>query len=235
MIDLKGYTGFALMKGDKSLEANRITLYCHLNNINVVYFDKRDDCTEVFVPVGSVEWCLQSLGRNVVPDYYPDWLKSYLHRRVWREDKWPLGRRVFIKPSDKYKRFTGFETTGTWKKKKKPPFWCSDILHFNKEWRSYISNGKILNSSWYWNYIWGVSDQDNMPEIPELNLNIPEGYCGAVDFGTFGNDDQVALIEAHHPFSCGWYGDIKDDEIYLQWAIDGWIYMKEGRYEKERS
>jgi len=32
-------------------------------------------------------------------------------------------------------------------------------------------------------------------------------------------------LEAHPPFACGWYG--KNTEIYLQWIIDGWIYLKE--------
>lgn len=215
MLDLKGYTGFALMKGDNSLEAQRLSLYCLLNKVLLIRLDKKSRVPELYVPCGSVEWCLQSLDMEVTPDYYPDWLSNRLYRKVWKEDKWPL-KKVFIKPSDKYKRFSGFCTTGTYKKKKKPPFWCSDIIEFTNEWRYYISNRKVLCSGWYW------GDEVNTPDPPELTIWTPKGFCGAIDFGTL-KTGEFALVEVNHPFACGWYG--KDDENYFQWLIDGWLYM----------
>jgi hypothetical protein len=217
MIDLKGYQGFALMKGDRSIEASKLELYCSLNSIPIVRIDKDISCSDEYVPCGGVEWCLECLGKKVVPDYYPEWLSEFLYRKVWRTDKWPLGKKVFIKPAGKYKRFTGFVTTGTYKKKKKPPFWCSDIVHFVNEWRYYVADGKILCGEWYW------GDEVNTPEAPKLDINIPEGYCGAIDFGML-KEEKLALIEVQHPFSCGWYG--KDIELYAQWLVSGWDYMR---------
>lgn len=225
MINLKGYIGFALMRGDRSIEASKLELYCSLNNIPVIRVDKDISCSDEYIPCGSVDWCLTCLGKEIIPDYYPDWLSGFLYRKVWKADRWPLGKKVFIKPADKYKRFTGFATTGTYKKKKKPPFWCSDIVYFVNEWRYYVADGKILCGEWY------SGNESLTPEAPELNIDIPKDYCGAIDFGVVGIN-KIALVEAHHPIACGWYG--KDIELYARWLVSGWDYMKEGKYEKER-
>jgi len=217
MLNLKQFKGFALVKGDTSVEANSLLLYSVLHDIPRKMIPKGVRCPEDFVPNGSVEWCLASLNKTCTPDYYPEWLLPHLHRRVWREDKWLL-EPVFIKPADRYKRFNGFVTTGSYRKKKKPPFWCSTIVQFENEWRYYISHGKVLTSGWY------SGDEINTPQSPPLNIEIPSSYCGAVDFG-FLKTGEFALVEANHPFACGWYG--KDTENYLQWLVDGWEYMLE--------
>lgn len=222
MINLSGHSGFALLKNDNSSEANAIAIHCLMNNISLIKMDKTTKCPEDLIPCGDINWCMLSLGREVTPDYYPGWLTPYLYRKVWREDKWPL-KKVFIKPSDKYKRFDGFIATGTYKKKKSPPFYCSEITHFQNEWRYYITKGKVVASGWY------LGDEVNTPEAPILNINIPAYYSGAVDFGITTKGD-LALVEAQHPFSCGWYGAQKDNGVFLQWLVDGWVYMKENTY-----
>lgn len=227
MLDLKEHAGFALMIGDTSIEASRLTMFCHLNDIKLIRINKKHIFPSNYIPCGSVEWCESILGKHIIPDYYPEWLHEYLHRKVWKADKWPL-EKVFIKCSDRYKRFTGFVTTGTYKGKKKPPYWCSEIVHFENEWRYYISNGKVLCSGWY------SGDEENTPDAPELNIEIPSDFCGAVDFGTLRKPEiypheefsVLALVESQHPFSCGWYGPREQDHLYFQWMIDGWIYMK---------
>lgn len=220
MINLKGYTGFALIKADSSLEAQRLSLFCLTKDIPLIRVDMKSKCPDNYTPSGSVEWCLNSLSYSVTPDYYPEWLSDYLFRKVWREDKWILGQKLFVKPADTYKRFTGFVTTGTYKKKKKPPLIWSEVVSFMNEWRYYIADGKVLCSGWYW------GDEVNTPDPPELTIDIPKGFYGALDFGTLKNGT-LALIESHHPFACGWYGKYEDDHLYFQWLIDGWKYMKE--------
>ena len=171
---------------------------------------------ENHIPVGSVEFCLKTLGKSVIPDYYPVFLIKHQYRTVWETDVWPLGKKVFIKPADKYKRFTGFVTNGGYKGKKKPPYWCSDVVQFTNEWRYYVANGKILTGEWYY------GDEINTPDAPTLDIEIPSNYCGALDFGTL-KTGEIALVEANHPFACGWYG--KDYKLYAQWIIEGWKYM----------
>lgn len=220
-IDLKNYKGFCFLKKDDSWERACITMVCTVHDIPHIGIDIKEPCPKDYVPSGSVEWCLQCLGLDLIPNYYPNWLSGSLHRKVWKDNKWPLGKRVFIKPADKYKRFDGFKTTGSYRKKKKPPFWCSDIVEFKDEWRYYISRGKVLTGEWY------DGDEINTPEAPELNINIPKDFHGTLDFG-MTNLGNLALVEAHHPFSCGWYG--KSNEIYVQWLIDGWNYLQNYPY-----
>lgn len=211
---------FAIQKEEaSSREGVAVHQTCVLEKWPVAIIRDPKDVPLGHTPCGTVEWVLAVLGNKVIPDYYPDFLQPYLHREVWKAEEWPLGKKVFIKPADKYKRFTGFVTNGGYRKKKKPPYWCSDIVSFQNEWRYYISNGKILDSGWYW------GDEDKMPDPPILNIDFPSDYCGAVDFGML-DSGELALVEANHPFSCGWYGI--NHKAYVQWLNDGWEYMKKG-------
>jgi len=218
-VNLYSYKGFALITQNKSLEAGRLILLCSIKNISLIKINKKEKCPDDYIPCGSVEWCINSLGFNITPDYYPEWAKDFLHRKVWKSSEWLLGKKLFVKPADRYKRFTGFVTDGYYKGKKKPPLWYSDIVQFENEWRYYVSYGKVICSGWYW------GDQINTPDAPELNIKIPESYSGALDFGA-DKKGQLILIESQHPFACGWYGKHEEDYLYFQWLIDGWVYMK---------
>ena len=250
-IDLKGYKGFKILKSDHSLEANRLHAFCYMNDIPLLKVDKpfvtgrpgaygssgteelhkailmKEDVEKDYIPCGSVEWCEKLLGQHIKPEYYPIWLNHFLHRKVWVSEEWILGRKLFVKPSDRYKRFTGFVTTGTYKKKKKPPFWYSEIVTFENEWRCYVTDGIVKACEWYY------GDEINTPEISitgdvikTLQLFIPPMYSGALDIGYIKSIGELAVIESQHPFACGWYGKQEDDYKYFQWLIDGWIYMK---------
>jgi hypothetical protein len=213
-INLYNYKGFCFQTTDTSSEFKKLYAFCILNDIPIIKVKKT--CPKDYVPSGSVEWCLSLLSYPVFPDYYPEWLSPYLYRKVWREDKWLLGRPLFVKPADKYKRFTGFVTYGTYAKKKKPPYWYSEVVTFTNEWRYYISNGNVLCGEWYY----GEKEQ----KAPPLPFNILTTYSGALDFGTL-KTGKFALIESQHPFACGWYGT--DVSLYAQWLINGWRHMNE--------
>ena len=234
MINLKEYKGFALLKKDNSKEAQAVMITCALQKIPYIRVNKKETLPKEYVPCGSVEWIESILGYHPIPDYYPEFLSSdyasseYLYRKVWEADKWPLNETCFIKPADRYKRFTGFvHKAGSYKGKKKGPYWCSDVVNFVNEWRYYISNGKVLCGEWYW------GDEEKMPDAPRLEIwvsgfvikivNFPADFCGAVDFGET-DKGEFALIESQCPYSCGWYG--KNHEMYCKWVISGWEYMK---------
>ena len=210
-------SGFAIQSGDNSKESQCVCLYANYYKIPRKFFGKASDVPKGWVAVGSVRWAEEVMGKVITPDYYPVFLTDWVKRKVWRQDKWPYGSRVFIKPADAHKRFTGFVTTGTWKGKKKPPYWCSEIVKFTNEWRYYISNGKVIAAKW----CSGIEDVE-LP-APTLSINWPDDFCGAVDFGSYENGE-IALIESNSPFSCGWYGTLTEYEIYTKWLIDGWKY-----------
>lgn len=221
-MNLQKYKGIVLLKQDFSIEAKKINLYCTVNNIPILRINKNEFYPENYFPSGSVEWCSSLLNTKIIPEYYPKWLEDYFHRKIWYTDSWPLNKTCFIKPANKYKKFTGFvHRAGSYKNKKRNcTYWCSEIVEFNNEWRYYVADGKVLCSKWYW------GDEINTPKAPKLNINIPSKYCGALDFGTLKNG-KLALIEAQHPFSCGWYGANLDDiELYIEWLAKGWDYMK---------
>lgn len=197
-------------------EGQTIAAYCSLNQIPWRVVAKPSDVPADHVPVGAVDWVSKVLGGEQEPDYYPAFLQSWLHRKVWRADKWPLGHRVFIKPSDRHKRFTGFVTRGTWKGKKKPPFWCAEIVQFVSEWRWYVAAGEVIDAKW--------GSGEERP-VPDLNINWPRDYYAAVDFGLLSTG-QIALIESNSAFSCGWYGTMSQGANYAKWLAAGWEDLK---------
>lgn len=207
--------GFSLQRcrvHDK--EEMSIMQFCILNKVPYKLCLRPEDSPEGYAPVGTVEWCENFIPKEkTVPNYYPDFLKDHFHRKIWRADKWPMSPGIFIKPADKHKRFNGRVTLGGYKKKKKGPYWCSEVVEFTNEWRYYIADSKVLIAEWY------SGDEVNEPDPPELNINFPLNFCAALDFGTLSTGE-LALVEANSPYACGWYG--KDHKLYAEWLYKGW-------------
>lgn len=221
MIDLKNYSGFALEFNDDSPEARKLKYYCITNDIPLTQYKKKEEIPNNLVPVGSVKYIENILGYHPIPDYYPKWLENKLYRKVWYSDEWILNRKLFVKPLDRHKRFTGFVTKGTYSKKKKPPFVYSEIVTFINEWRYYISYGNNLGGHWY-------QGNNEFETVPKLDFYIPKEFTGTIDMG-ITNNGKFALVECHPPYSCGWYGDQSGSEIYFQWLVDGWdLLIKKG-------
>jgi hypothetical protein len=212
-----GYA-FDMGCGPRDHEINTLALHANGLKLPRQFFRNAKEIPKGWMPVGTVDFVESVLGRSFKPDYLPQFLSEWVHRKTWFADKWPYGHRVFIKPSDRHKRFTGFTTKGNWKGRKKGPFLCSEIVSFTNEWRYYVANGRLLTARWYW------GDDVNTPPAPELAIKWPDGFCGAVDFGTLA-DGRIALIEANHPYSCGWYGKLGEGAIYSEWLEAGWEYV----------
>lgn len=209
-------------------EEKVIKLFCMMNNIPYKIFIKASDVqsypNDYIIPFGSTKWFELCTNWKIIPNYYPEFLSSWLGRKVWQADSWPLNQKVFIKPADSHKRFNGRITTGGYHGKKRGPYWCSEIVHFVDEWRYYIADGKVIYAGWYI----GSTDEDK--PAPDLDISWPTDYTGAVDFGRT-DDNRILLIEAHEPYSCGWYGRVNDYQIYGNWVIKGWDYLK-NKYSK---
>jgi hypothetical protein len=214
--------GFAIQKSRNDWEGKCLSIVGCMQQIPCKLILDATQIPDGWVPSGTVEWVERALGTVVIPNYFPLFLKSYVTRTIWLTDKWPL-KKVFIKPSDRHKRFNGFITTGRYNKKKRSPYVCSEIVSFQNEWRYYVSYGKLIGAYWYL----GV---DDIPvDAPKLNIDWPENWCGTADFGTLP-DGKLELVEAHPPFACGWYG--KKHEEYAEFLTLGWKYLKEKGYEE---
>jgi len=192
----------------------------HLVRERPIDYSKMDIC-----PVGDVPFCEAVMVQQGVtiqrPDFYPPWLSGWLRRAVmYVEDgeyRNMSKRGWFVKRTDSYKSEParvippgGFLPTGSWA--------ISGLVNFVQEWRYYISNAKEVANGWY-----AGNDEDET--APHLGIEWPDGFCGAADFGRL-DDGTIALVEVHHPYACGWYGE--DHKAYLLWLIDGFEYMKRG-------
>lgn len=184
----------------------------HMNN--------HDDDT--VIPVGDVPFCEDVLRRQGVdiptPDYYPSWLYSFLYRRI-QLIKYPgianLPIRCFVKHADSYKTYaTGVLEAGVYPLSGR--YWISDVVEFTQEWRYYVSGGEVLTTGWYE----GLDEEEPAPDIP---IQWPRDFCGAVDFGRLSSG-KMALVECHHPYACGHYSD--SHELYAEWLCAGISYMK---------
>jgi hypothetical protein len=221
---------FALEKYDDFFENTVVKHHSLMNDIPIRRYETTDrvkkfeaeNPDEEYIVIGSIGWIESYLGFQPKPDYYPEFLSEWFGREIWETDKWPLNQRVFIKPSDKYKRFNGLITNGGYRGKKKPPYICSTTVKFEDEWRYYIANGKVIFSAWYQ----GKNKYVEEPTpAPVLDIDYPSDYCGAVDFGRT-DDGRILLVEAQHPYGIGWYGKTSDHKEFIEWSIAGWRYMK---------
>lgn len=219
MISYHDISGFAFENESLSYEANVVALWSNKHRIPRGAFKKASDVPANWIPVGSVNWVQSILGKIIKPDYYPEFCQSYIYRKIWFKDVWDKSTwPVFVKPADQYKRFDG-RIYGEIEPNLIGPFVFSELVNFHAEWRYYIVNGKVIYSAWYKGFPY-----ENEP-IPELNINIPADYCGSIDMG-LNNRGKLELVEAHHPFACGWYGKYTEAEIYIDWLVHGYNYIK---------
>lgn len=182
----------------------------------------RRECPPDAIPVGSVEFCEQSLPAETAPiDFFPEFLRGHLHREV-------VGPRLIREPLPE-PRFVKLATA--WKSRAFPSqvvaagewvptdilFYSAEPVRFVQEWRYYVSDRAVLATGWYD----GLDEEEPAPPLPRIDW--PNGYCGAVDFGRLSTG-QLALVEAHAPFAAGWYGD--DHSAYTMWLAEGWRYLQ---------
>jgi len=163
------------------------------------------------VPIGTVEFCERGFGKNR-KDFYPDFLSHRLCREVIRARRGQLYSERFVKDASAWKSSTesmvrpsGFLLhPGDWL--------VSEVINFRNEWRFYVADGSVVTTGWY------AGDDEDLP-APDPGVCWPENFSGAVDFGTM-DSGEIALVEAHAPFACGWYGE--DHRDYALWQALAW-------------
>ncbi|EKQ54536.1 MULTISPECIES: ATP-grasp domain-containing protein [unclassified Clostridium] len=159
---------------------------------------------------------------------YPEELKNYLGRKVWKTklsviannpDNW----NVFIKPIED-KKFTGVvvrstkDLIGCGTYNEDPDIFCSEIVNFVAEWRCFVWYGKILDIRRYrgdWKMHFDPSVVENA--VAQFK-SAPKGY--AIDFG-LTDKGETLLIEVNDGYSLGCYGLFDIDYAKLlsaRWA-----------------
>jgi len=220
---------FALKTGDGDFETKVLHYACVMepDTYSIKRFNRAEDVPSDYITFGNIDWVTDCLGKVPTPDYYPDFVKHLLRRKVWKEENWPmhLKESVFIKPFDKPKRYQHIITRpGSYKGKKKGPHWCSEIIKFGNEWRLYVQDGRIVYSGWYYPEP-GPDVSCPQEYIDEIQDCIPSGWCGSIDIGEYNG--KLTLVECGEPYGTGFYGPITDGKIYADWSFAGWKWIKE--------
>ena len=185
-----------------------------------------------FVAVGSVPFvkhALRQLGK-ALPAHtpYPPILGHLLHRQVRKLSSLnearallAAGNRLFIKPADGWKRFTGFVAefrddirfngaSGA------RPVWVSNPVRFVSEWRAYVVDGEIRD----FRFADNGGDRSALPSIilvqEAVSLLASAGAAPAgfvIDFGVL-ETGETALIEMNDGFSFGAYDGLPAETLW---------------------
>ncbi|MEI8269800.1 MAG: ATP-grasp domain-containing protein [bacterium] len=178
-------------------------------NYDYVYSKKAlPDC----IPIGSVDYCEEILPKGYPIEFFPDFLKEYTFREINYGHLDKIEKPLFLKKADCWK--SDFESKVYNPNENIIPdfYYYSEPVQFKQEWRYYISEGCIISSGWY------KGEDENEP-APNLIINFPEDFNAAVDFGRLSTGE-LAIIESHAPFACGWYGDTHFE--YAMWQVEAW-------------
>ncbi|MFP3637771.1 ATP-grasp domain-containing protein [Paraburkholderia sp. SIMBA_054] len=192
--------------------------------------------------VGSVRFvkhALRQLGRDL-PEHtpYPPIIADLLYREVWKErslrDARALleqGRRLFIKPAEGWKRFTGFvaEFTDDYRfngASSSSAVWVSTPVRFVSEWRAYVARGDVLDLR----FADHGGDRNVTPNTAVIHNAVarlmtgPEAPAGLVaDFGVL-DSGETALIEVNDGFSFGAYDGVPA-EVYWEVMLSRWLQI----------
>ncbi|GKX65922.1 ATP-grasp domain-containing protein [Inconstantimicrobium mannanitabidum] len=177
--------------------------------------DLRDSQKEDIV-VGYVDDVRTALSRfNIIaPEIdYPEELKSYLGRKIWKTKlssiaNNPENWNVFIKPIED-KKFTGVvvrstkDLIGCGTYNEDTEILCSEVVNFVAEWRCFVRYGKIIDVRRY-KGDWRANLNSTIVEnaVSEFK-SAPKAY--AIDFG-LTDKGETLLIEVNDGYSLGFYG-----------------------------
>lgn len=168
------------------------------------------------------------------PDDYPECLRPFLHRRVWKSTLRDLihdfdmggGKPVFVKPADKLKRFTGFvfdsisAISSAHGSSRRDPVYCADVVTWLTEYRVYVTHGVIQ----------GILNYDGDKKVM-IDATVAEAAIAAlrevgklkagfaIDFGVLA-DGRTALIEMNDGYAIGNYG--LDPAKYTDMLLTRW-------------
>lgn len=166
--------------------------------------------------IGDVHRALKRLGVAIPENVdYPEPLKGYLGRRVWRST---LGRvrsfagRVFVKPVE-HKAFTGFVWTGCFDSVSRrrvvtmeddAEVWCSEHVEIRAEYRSFLLDNEVLDVRLY-KGDWSAAPSRHVVETAARAMrgHAPRAYC--LDWAVTAEGETI-LMEMNEGFAFGHYG-----------------------------
>lgn len=159
---------------------------------------------------------------------YPSAIAEHLHRKVvrWLKLSYVLsildeGERLFVKPADDWKRFTGFVAEYSTDPRfqgasRSMAVWTSEPVNFLSKWRAYVAEGKVLDIR----FADHGGDRSKTPDEKIIHGAVAalkesgEGVDGyVIDFGVL-DSGQTALVEVNDGFSCGAYDGVRAETLF---------------------
>lgn len=184
-----------------------------------------------YIPIGSVEFVQEFLGKKIIPKNIPKELQifEYLKRNIYignEKDVFNIKTKMFVKSNTQIKSFTDIVYPNT--VVPNDEYLISDIINIDSEYRCFVFKNKLLDIRNY------CGDFKIFPNIDTIN-NIIKNYKNApiaytLDIGV--NDKDTFIIEIHDFFSCGLYGF--ENYTLLPYMFDNWMFeFNKNEYNKE--
>lgn len=181
---------------------------------------------------------LKQLGVEYSHIDYPVELSMYLHRNVWLSTLRHIRHQietegdippVFIKPSNKLKRFTGcvvstMDDLAPLAHIGNIFIRCSDVVQWCVEYRVPVINGKIQGYFWYDGDKSVMVDTSVVEQMVKDFVSAPSAYC--LDVGVLGTGE-TALVEMNDAFSIGMYEGM--ESCYAELLITRWNELTGGK------
>lgn len=168
---------------------------------------------------------------DFVPDENDPYLDSLKGRkiqkgRIWDVDNFP----VFVKPLTEVKSFTGtvFETKDEFIHNviDDIELMIQDVIHFDSEYRVFISNGIIVGVKHYLGDYFVAADRTRVNEIKSYYNSILDVNSYTLDIGV--NTNGTYLIEVNDGWSVDNYG--LDPVKYLTFLQNRWLQLIENYF-----
>lgn len=152
----------------------------------------------------DVEVAMDRMGIHLTPLDYPEELRDFLGRKIWKSTLFSITSHadiwhVFVKPIWDVKRFSGTVLDKSEDLIKLGgglediPVWCSEKVNFLSEWRLWVLHGEIIGLNPY------AGRWDLFPDVERMKAAVAAFHsapCGyALDFGVT-DDGRTLLVEA---------------------------------------
>jgi hypothetical protein len=182
--------------------------------------------------VGSVEQCAQwldayfDLPQLIDPSLFSDFLGRNSKIKHISEIDISKGK-VFIKPAEKIKAFTGFVAWDNLSLKLFSENYegnviVQDVIEIESEYRLYISEKRVIGMKHYSGDCLLFPDASFIDACVELSFKKLDYHSYTLDFGVLENGRTV-LIEANDGFAIGNYG--LDCHSYYQFVKNRWLQL----------
>lgn len=171
---------------------------------------------------------------------YPAGTEPFWRRRIWRstlaearQHVDTAGERLFIKPAEAHKRFTGFvhaPGSGSFAfngASSQTAVWCASPVEFGAEFRAYVTHGEVVGACRYDD---GTADEEAplaearaIVDAMRAAGSLIAGF--SVDLGRIG--DAWALVECNDGFALGLYPGFSP-RSYAELLVARWMELSAG-------